>query len=124
MIWLISGSRKFPNEWVARAVFEECFDLNDTVVHGGAVGVDTWADSEAKSAGCIIEVYKPDWSTYGKAAGPIRNEHMVKYVLGKADVKAIVCWDGKSKGTEHMLKLLQLEHIPYILIQEEHARTS
>lgn len=43
-----------------------------------------------------LEVFKADWETYGKAAGPIRNQAMVD---SGADV-ALVFIHGKSVGTK------------------------
>lgn len=42
-----------------------------------------------------LEVYKPDWARYGRAAGAIRNKQIVD-----ACDKLIAFWDGKSKGTK------------------------
>jgi hypothetical protein len=122
MIWLISGSREFPDEALARDIFEHCFQPGDTVVHGGAKGVDSWADSEAKSAGCTIEVYHPSWEAFGKAAGPMRNGDMLRalldYKIQGKEVCAIVCWDGSSKGTKQMLGLVEQHGVRHILLKE------
>jgi hypothetical protein len=47
----------------------------------------------------IIE-FPADWEKFGKKAGYIRNEEMAKY-----SDSCIVFWDGKSKGTKHMIEL-------------------
>lgn len=45
------------------------------------------------------EIYRADWATHGKAAGPIRNSEMVK----AADA-LVLFWDGKSPGSRDILK--------------------
>lgn len=49
---------------------------------------------------------KADWDIYGKSAGYIRNAEMAKY----ADA-CVVFWDGKSRGTKHMIDLAKKEGI-------------
>ena len=53
----------------------------------------------AKENGFPIKRYLPDWKKYGKAAGPIRNKQMVDICH-----KVICFWDGKSKGTESLIR--------------------
>ena len=69
------------------------------VVSGGARGVDTLGELYAANSGLPLQVFKADWDTYGRRAGFIRNIEMA----GNADA-LIALWDGKSKGTEHMIK--------------------
>lgn len=45
-----------------------------------------------------LTIFKADWDKHGKAAGFKRNTEMAKY----ADA-LIAFWDGKSKGTKHMI---------------------
>ena len=44
--------------------------------------------------------FPADWDKYGKAAGYKRNEEMAR----NADA-LIAFWDGKSRGTKHMIDL-------------------
>ena len=70
-----------------------------TIVSGGAKGVDALGERYAKDYGLSIERYPADWSTHGKAAGPIRNRQMAE----NADALAAF-WDGKSRGTKNMIE--------------------
>jgi hypothetical protein len=70
-----------------------------SVIHGGARGVDTLADKYAKVLGHDVQVFKADWKTHGKAAGPIRNNEM----LDTCPDVVIAFWDGVSKGTKHAI---------------------
>lgn len=73
--------------------------LKSTVVHGGAQGVDLMAGRLAEQLGHRVEVFPADWKTYGKKAGPIRNNLMLDT---KPDL-VIAFWDGVSKGTKHTI---------------------
>jgi hypothetical protein len=48
------------------------------VVHGGAPGVDRWAGTLAARLGLEAVCVPADWTTHGKAAGPIRNVAMAE----------------------------------------------
>lgn len=56
--------------------------------------------------------FPADWDTYGKAAGPIRNQQMASY----ADALLLI-WDGKSKGSMNMKNnMLRLNKPVYEII--------
>ena len=95
----IVGSRGFANEDQVRA-FVRTLPGDATVVSGGAQGVDSWAEDEAKRRGLSVVVYLADWKTYGKRAGMIRN---VLIVNDADEVHAF--WDGESRGTKHSITL-------------------
>ena len=48
----------------------------------------------------FITQFPADWNKQGKAARYKRNEQMANYANA-----LIAFWDGKSKGTKHMIKL-------------------
>jgi hypothetical protein len=70
------------------------------IVSGKARGVDTLGEEWAISRNQKISSYPADWDKYGKSAGYIRNEEMAKYAT-----HLIAFWDGRSKGTKHMIDL-------------------
>lgn len=70
------------------------------LVSGGAKGGDRYAELYAERKGLPITIHKPDWDRYGKSAGFIRN----KSIIDDADV-IVAIWDGKSKGTQHSMRL-------------------
>lgn len=70
------------------------------IVSGGAKGADTLGEMYAKEYSYNIERFPANWDKYGKSAGYIRNEEMAKY-----SEMLVAFWDGKSKGTEHMINL-------------------
>jgi len=118
---LIAGSRNFdpaddwPWETVRFAAAMHNAVLTDTVIVGGAKGIDTIGAEWAKSYGLEVQEHLPDWAGLGKRAGYVRNARMV------ADAThAIIVWDGKSRGTAHTLDLVQKKGIPYVLVVRPH----
>jgi hypothetical protein len=104
---IVCGSR----EWTDReAIADRLFDLppGSTIVHGGAKGADRIAAQEGQKLGHFIEVHPAFWDTHGKRAGVIRNELMAG--LG-ADL-CIAFWDGRSRGTSHMVDAAEKRGIP------------
>lgn len=83
---LITGSR--THHWTPydhHALFLAAQDIIErtkkmpVVVHGGARGADTDADRAARHLLSLqTEAHPADWNTYGRAAGPIRNQEMVR----------------------------------------------
>jgi hypothetical protein len=61
--------------------------------------------------------FHPDWDTYGKAAGPIRNEEMALYT-GPHGL-AVGFWDGKSPGTRSMIELCRKHGVPLKVVRYE-----
>src|SRR5690606_7546267 len=70
------------------------------IVSGGAKGADRCGEAYAINNAIKLKVFKADWDTLGKSAGYVRNSQMAEY----ADC-LIAYWDGKSKGTKHMINL-------------------
>lgn len=70
------------------------------IVSGTANGADTLGEKYAKEKGYPIAKFPADWNKYGKSAGYKRNAKMAEY----ADA-LIAFWNGKSKGTKHMIDL-------------------
>ena len=75
----------------------------DKVISGDAPGADTlavrWALSQSEHVGLLR--MPADWDRYGVSAGPIRNQAMSL----KGDA-LIAFWDGRSKGTKHMIEAM------------------
>lgn len=66
-----------------------------TVISGGAAGADSLGEKWATYWGIEIERYLPDWKSFGKSAGFLRNQQIVD----ACDI-VLAFWDGHSKGTE------------------------
>ena len=105
---IIAGSRDLPGDeefiwYVADAITRSGWKKDITeVVSGGARGIDLAGEMYAKEAGYLVKRFPADWATHGKAAGLLRNSGMAKY----ADA-LIAIWDGRSRGTAHMIKEME-----------------
>ena len=104
---VVAGCRDYNNYNEASEYINECIgDIKDgytlIFISGGCKGADLLGERYAAENGHKVERYAAEWNRYGKAAGPKRNEEMAKI----AD--CVICfWDGKSKGTESMIKLAE-----------------
>ena len=104
----IVGSRSFNDYWAVYHFIDKRLDLEDItlIVSGGAEGVDTLAQKYAQENEIPILIYYPKWKKFDKAAGPIRNEKIVKM----SDI-VFAFWDGKSPGTRSSINLAKKHSI-------------
>lgn len=96
---IIAGGRDFHDYGVLLDAIIECNFNIQTVVSGGAKGVDALGERYAEAADVPLKLYPADWERHGRAAGPIRNAMMAE----NADA-LIAIWDGKSRGTKNMIE--------------------
>ena len=101
----VVGSRDYPdaNRRVyarLRMLRRDWPNVHWTVVSGGARGVDSAASRAAKLLGMSLITHLPNWDLFGKRAGFMRNELIVR----DCD-RLIAFWDLKSKGTAHSIRL-------------------
>lgn len=92
------------------AKFESEYGKISVVISGRATGPDKLGEMWAKKNGVGIAAFPADWDRFGKGAGHIRNEEMG--VLAEA---GIILWDGKSRGTSHMMGVMRKLKKPFIL---------
>lgn len=92
----IIGSRSFTDKGLLLSILGRHFSLCGVteVVSGGAAGADSLGAAWGRDMGIKVTEFKPDWETFGKAAGMIRNEDIIK----EADF-VLAFHDGISKGT-------------------------
>lgn len=105
---LIIGSRSITD-----------FDLSpyipsniDTVISGGACGIDRLAEQYADRHRLSKYIIRPRYDLYGRASPLKRNEQMVDI----ADA-VLVIWDGHSKGTQYTLEYAKKKNKPITLVQ-------
>lgn len=72
------------------------------IVSGKATGADSLGELYAKECEYRLKEFPANWQLNGRAAGPIRNEEMGDYAEA-----LIAFWDGKSKGTKHMIDYMK-----------------
>lgn len=106
---LVCGGREFA-DW--RTVSDALWAIHhDTrileLIHGGARGADDMAACWARQNGVNQRTFKPDWQAFGKAAGPIRNERMLRE--GKPDL--VIAFPG-GRGTADMVRRAESAGVP------------
>jgi hypothetical protein len=116
---MVTGSRNHTDRNKIRNALEveylqetAIFGRGIVVVHGGASGADSIADAwakeqKAKGRRVEVEVHPANWKHHGRAAGPMRNQHMVN--LGANVVLAFPI--GKSPGTRHAMNAARIAGI-------------
>jgi hypothetical protein len=94
-IILITGSRNINQiNWIFEKLDSEIDKSQDIIIHGGAKGVDTIADSWCKKNNIKSIVIRP-LSESKREYYLYRNTEMI----GMCD-KVIAFWDGQSRGTK------------------------
>ena len=107
MKYIVAGGRDFNNGLIIRHILSQ-FNNIDEIVSGMARGADSQGRLYAEQYNIPCKLFPAQWDTFGKAAGYIRNVEMADY----ADA-LIAFWNGKSKGTAHMIKTMKLKGKPY-----------
>lgn len=111
---IVAGSRGIANRaWIRDILYGLCIDVPyensplcymEELVCGMAKGPDLIAREFAEHTRQAYDVkikitdFPADWDAHGKKAGILRNIQMGDY----ADA-LIAFWDGKSRGTKHMI---------------------
>lgn len=100
----IVGSRTFDDYETFRKVVDEFLRDNNfkliRIISGGCRGADTLAKRLSQENDVDLITFMPEWGKYGKRAGLIRNQEIIKY----CDV-CIAFHDGVSHGTAHDIYL-------------------
>ena len=113
---IIAGSRIITDYNTVEKAIEESGIKITEIVGGGAKGVDTLGEKYAIENNIPFTLFKAEWNKiddnsvvkknkygfYNAKAGIERNEKMGDY----ADA-LIAIWDGKSKGTKHMIDYMK-----------------
>lgn len=121
---IIAGSRKlsaspseisqyintFLYEVKKESMFEKDISITE-VISGTASGIDTDGERWARVNNIPVSRFPADWNKYGKQAGYLRNVQMAEH----ADA-LLAIWDGKSKGTSHMIKIAKKKGLKIVYI--------
>jgi hypothetical protein len=110
---VVAGSRTFDDYELLEAKLD-FYTKNHpevVVISGCAKGADTLGERWAEKRGHKIERFPADWTRHGKRAGFVRNAEMANH----ADA-VVVFWDGKSRGTRHMIKLARQKNLPLRIV--------
>lgn len=106
---LVCGSRSWSDPGpihevlMDHAVLAQELNVKLILIHGAAPGADSLAEKIANEIGGFEIIAEPaDWKTYGKAAGPIRNQKMLDE--HKPDCVHAFKISSKSNGTDDMIR--------------------
>lgn len=101
---MVTGSRGWKNELAIEFVLAT-IDMSGPfmLVHGGASGADSIAGRWAEKNRVLQRHHIANWNLYGKSAGLIRNEEMLKSLNPANGDIVLAFWDGSSPGTKHAI---------------------
>ena len=98
---LVCGDRNWTDEAKIKKRLKK-FKDPITVIQGGARGADSLAGVVASNLGFDVVEVPAEWETYGRAAGPIRNQVMLDM-----DPDLVIAFHSdldNSKGTADMVR--------------------
>ena len=109
---LICGDRNYQ-DWIKVQEYLDTISRTTIIIHGGARGADSLAGNLASGRGWGIMRFPANWSKYGRAAGPTRNQQMLDE--SKPDLVVYFHDDiENSKGTKDMITRAEKANIPVI----------
>jgi predicted Rossmann-fold nucleotide-binding protein len=99
----ICGGRDYTDKSRVYAILNRLLTIRSdfVIISGGATGADSFAVDWAREKSHEYETYYADWKKHKKAAGPIRNRHMLK--LG---IDLLIAFPGGT-GTADMMKICE-----------------
>ena len=107
---IIAGGRDFENYFLLKTsvidkIIEKIpFPADAVIVSGMARGADRLGVQFANEMGFKLYRFPAEWERLGKKAGYIRDVEMAKFASkGYNKGMLVAFWDGKSKGTQHMI---------------------
>lgn len=105
---IIAGSRSFGNDFypILYNIVHSCYWIPSLIISGGARGIDSLAIKYASNKHIPYVIMNADWEKYGKSAGYRRNVEMANSAQA-----LIAIWDGKSKGTKHMIDIAKTKEL-------------
>ena len=114
---IIAGGRDFMDynllkEKANKILQEKKVTHKIVIISGCARGADTLGLRYASENAFDVEGYPANWDKYGKKAGYMRKVEMAE------NANALIAfWDGKSKGTKHMIDIAIERNLPTRVIK-------
>lgn len=114
---IVAGGRDFKDNNLLSNTIKEYLEDIDGIgiansskqikfVSGTARGADVLGEQFAHTYGYDVIRFPADWDKFGKSAGYKRNAEMAKFASEDGNKGILIAfWDGKSKGTKHMIDL-------------------
>jgi hypothetical protein len=125
---LVCGDRNWDDDYIVTILmvgFKYWHGLNVHIWHGATPGADSMAHQATIDVpGVIVHPFVADWEHEGRAAGPKRNERMLRAMLSEASrsrssvtMGVALKDDIQSKsGTRDMVKRLLKADVPVYVI--------
>lgn len=116
---IVAGSRDFNDyQLLSDKIMGYLTDIEDTdkfknlsqikFISGTARGADVLGEQFAYTWGYDVVKFPANWDGLGNRAGYVRNAEMAKYAIADGNYGVLIAfWDGKSKGTKHMIDLAE-----------------
>ena len=111
---IIAGSRDITDYSILEEAIKQCGWIPTVVISGAARGADTLGEEWADKNKVTLEKCPADWNKYGKSAGYKRNQEMAE-IAGAL----IALWDGKSRGTKHMIEIADLKNLKIFIFRTD-----
>lgn len=115
---IIAGGRDFNDRQLLAdsldvlAYGELSIDYEVSIVSGMARGADRLGYEFARLNNIQTYTFPANWHKYGKRAGYLRNAEMGNFADG-----LLVFWDGKSRGTQHMIDYMMKLNKPVTIVR-------
>jgi len=109
---LVCGGRTYSDRDKVNETLDNLLPDIDILIHGGAQGADSLAREWAKERLISSVAYMADWKNLGRAAGPRRNELMLRE--GKPDV--VIAFPG-GRGTAHMIAIAKAAGVRIVEVE-------
>lgn len=136
---IIAGSRNFSDFTVLKKecckIFKSLSDegclsgnvkadcANIEIISGSARGADKLGEDFAKEYGIQVKRFPAQWDKYGKSAGYIRNDAMARYATDGNGLGVLIAfWDGKSRGTKHMIDIAKKNNMKIFVVDIDDAK--
>jgi hypothetical protein len=114
MTILVCGGRDYKNKEKVFKVLDAIIGTDYAhVITGGANGADKYAIEWAEGQGIDRTICDADWTTHGKAAGPIRNSEMLR----DYPVDLVLAFKGGT-GTKDMVDKAMKKGIVVLEVKE------
>lgn len=115
----VVGSRGITDKAVIWKAIEdyiaESGQVCESIISGGARGVDSIAEAWADAHGVKKVIWLADWDRFGKSAGYRRNINIIE-----SATHVLAIYDGKSRGTAHSIRLAK-DHFKKLKVVEVNA---
>lgn len=105
---LVCGGRSFDDRAALFTALDMIHDETpiSLIIHGAASGADTLANTWAAERNVERHAYPANWLTFGKKAGPMRNQLMI----ADGAPNLVVAFAG-GRGTSDMVMRARAAHI-------------